>query len=62
MPVNKTAMLIIGGYSQKGALDSVELLDTETGRWEQVEKLPKPRYTSVDDIRSMELFEISIIN
>ena len=43
VPVNKTAMLIIGGYSQKGALDSVELLDTETGRWEYVESLPRPR-------------------
>ena len=61
VPVNKTAMLIIGGYSQKGALDSVELLDTETGRWEQVEKLPKPRYTSVDDIWSMELYYPTIL-
>ena len=58
MPVNQTAMLIIGGYSRTGALDSVELLDTETGRWEKVEKLPKPRYTRMNDICSMELTEI----
>ena len=43
VPVNKTAMLIIGGYSQNGALDSVELLDTESGRWEHLERLPHPR-------------------
>ena len=44
VPVNKTAMLIIGGYSQNGALDSVELLDTESGRWEHLERLPHPRW------------------
>jgi len=44
VPVNKTAILIIGGYSQNGALDSVELLDIESGKWEHVESLPEARY------------------
>jgi hypothetical protein len=44
VPVNSTAILVIGGYSQAGALASVELLDTSTGRWETLPDLPKPRY------------------
>ena len=32
VPVNETAMLIIGGYSQEGPLSSVELLDIKSGR------------------------------
>ena len=32
VPVNETAMLIIGGYSQEGPLPSVELLDIKSGR------------------------------
>ena len=31
VPVNETAMLIIGGYSQEGPLSSVELLDIKSG-------------------------------
>jgi len=30
VPVNETAMLIIGGYSQEGPLSSVELLDIKS--------------------------------
>ena len=37
-------MVVIGGYSRSGALDSVELLDTVTGRWESMPSLPQPRY------------------
>jgi len=44
VPVNSTALLIIGGYSQEGALASVELLDIKTGRWEKLQDLPQPRY------------------
>ena len=44
VPVNSTALLIIGGYSQDGALASVELLDIKSGRWEKLEDLPQPRY------------------
>ena len=44
VPVNSTALLIIGGYSQDGALASVELLDIKTGRWEKLEDLSQPRY------------------
>ena len=44
VPVNSTALLIIGGYSQEGALSSVELLDIKTGRWEKLQDLPQPRY------------------
>ena len=37
--------MIIGGYSTaNGALSSVELLDTETGKWEKMGDLPKARY------------------
>jgi len=44
VPVNETAMLIIGGYSQEGPLSSVELLDIKSGRWEKLPDLPQPRY------------------
>jgi hypothetical protein len=44
VPVNDSALLIIGGYSKNGALDSVELLDIESGRWERLPDLPRPRY------------------
>ena len=44
VPVNDTAMLIIGGYSQDGPLSSVELLDIKSGRWEKLPDLPQPRY------------------
>ena len=44
MPVNQTALLIIGGYSNNGALSSVELLDTVSGRWETYPDLPRARY------------------
>ena len=44
VPVNQTALLIVGGYSQHGALDSVQLLDIESGRWETMPNLPRPRY------------------
>jgi len=44
VPVNETAMLIIGGYSQEGPLSSVELLDIKSGRWERLPDLPQPRY------------------
>lgn len=44
VPVNSTALLVVGGYSRLGALASVELLDIVTGRWETLEDLPKPRY------------------
>jgi len=44
VPVNDTALLIIGGYSSKGALSSVEMLDTQTGRWDRLADLPKARY------------------
>lgn len=43
-PINSTAILIIGGYSQNGPLSSVELLDTVSGKWEKLEDLPQPRY------------------
>jgi hypothetical protein len=42
--VNATALLVIGGYSKRGALSSVEALDTATGRWERMPDLPRPRY------------------
>lgn len=44
VPVNDTAMLIIGGYSKNGPLSSVELLDIKSGRWEKLPDLPQPRY------------------
>ena len=44
VPVNQTALLIIGGYSNNGALSSVELLDTVSGRWETYPDLPRARY------------------
>ena len=37
VPFNSTALLVIGGYSEEGALASVELLDTVTGRWEKLQ-------------------------
>ena len=42
--MNDTALLVIGGYSNGGALDSVELLDIESGRWDKLADLPKARY------------------
>ena len=42
--MNSTAILIIGGYNKKGALSSVELLDTKSGNWEKLKDLPQPRY------------------
>ena len=44
VPINQTALMIIGGYSKSGPLDSVEVLNTATGRWEEMPSLPKPRY------------------
>ena len=44
VPVNETAILIIGGYNQNGPLASVELLDIKSGRWETLDDLPQPRY------------------
>lgn len=44
VPVNQTAILIIGGYSDSGALASMELLDVESGKWEKLTDLPQPRY------------------
>ena len=44
VPLNATAMVIIGGYSAKGAVSSVNVLDTATGRWEKLPDLPKARY------------------
>ena len=43
-PINDTALLLIGGYSQSEALSTVELLDIKTGRWEKLADLPQPRY------------------
>ena len=44
VPMNSTAILIIGGYNKAGALSSVELLDTKSGTWEKLTDLPQPRY------------------
>lgn len=44
VPVNNTAILIIGGYGDNGPLSSVELLDIKSGRWEKLPDLPEPRY------------------
>lgn len=44
VPVNQTAILIIGGYSDSGPLASMELLDVESGKWEKLPNLPQPRY------------------
>ena len=44
VPLNETAILLVGGYrSGEGALSSVQLLDTQTGRWENIQDLPSPR-------------------
>ncbi len=37
VPYNHTALLVVGGYTKKGAIASVELLDTKTGRWEKLQ-------------------------
>lgn len=42
--MNQTALLVVGGYTKGGAIASVELLDTETGRWQKMADLPKKRY------------------
>ncbi|TRY80075.1 hypothetical protein TCAL_09323 [Tigriopus californicus] len=44
VPYNQTALLVIGGYTKDGAISSVELLDTKSGRWEILEDLPRARY------------------
>jgi len=43
-PVNETALMVLGGWGAEGALDSVQVLDLETGRWEDGPSLPSPRY------------------
>lgn len=43
-PVNDTALMVLGGWGEAGALGSVQVLDLVTGRWEAGPALPSPRY------------------
>ena len=36
--------MVLGGWGEDGSLDSVEMLDMETGAWRQGPPLPKARY------------------
>ena len=42
--MNSTALMVLGGWGEDGPLDSVQILDMETGSWSQGPSLPKPRY------------------
>ena len=44
VPLNETALLVIGGYSGKEAVTNVDVLDTATGRWDRLADLPSARY------------------
>uniref|UniRef100_A0A0K2U3G8 Uncharacterized protein n=2 Tax=Lepeophtheirus salmonis TaxID=72036 RepID=A0A0K2U3G8_LEPSM len=44
VPINRTSLVIIGGYRDGHALSSVELLNIETNQWELLPSLPSARY------------------
>jgi len=44
VPVNESSLMVLGGWGKEGPLDSVQILDMDTGTWRQGPSLPKPRY------------------
>lgn len=44
MPINRTALVVVGGYTENGATDSVEVLDLQSRRSESGTPLPRARY------------------
>lgn len=43
-PVNETALMVLGGWAENGATDSVQVLDLVSGDWREGAPLPTPRY------------------
>jgi len=44
VPVNSSSLIVAGGWGAEGALDSVEMLNVETGVWTHLPPMPEPRY------------------
>jgi len=44
VPVNESSLMVLGGWGKEGPLDSVQILDLNTGTWSEGPSLPKARY------------------
>ena len=44
LTVNQSTLMVLGGWGKEGPLDSVQILDMDTGAWSDGPSLPKPRY------------------
>lgn len=44
VPLNSSSLMVLGGWSSSGPLDSVSVLDLESGTWRQAAPMTRPRY------------------